>query len=269
MLQTLKSIAKSNPSFRRFAITARSVLRPTADDLLRRLVRTAPKYVDRPIFVKVGANDGVTGDPFGYSLLNNRQWKGVLVEPVPYCIDKLQRIYSDKTRFTIDQSAVGSTSGTGKFYYVSEAARNSLPDLPEWYDQLGSFDRQHIIKHLDGKLEPFIVTADVDVEPLSNILRRHQLSYVTLLHVDTEGYDLEVLKSLGIPSLCPSWIMIEHKHLSGVDRTEMISILDSGGYDISDTGSDFFAMHRKANHGLHRGGRVGRIFNLGLIAPAR
>ncbi|HQZ64179.1 MAG TPA: FkbM family methyltransferase [Planctomycetaceae bacterium] len=269
MLKTLKSIANSNPFFRQVAIAARSVLRPTTNDLLRRLVRAAAKHVDRPVFVKVGANDGVTGDPFGDSLLNNRQWKGVLVEPVPYCVDRLRRIYSDKTRFTIDQSAVGSTAGTAKFYYVAEAAKKSLPDLPEWYDQLGSFDRQHIIDHFGGKIESFIVTADVDVEPLSNIFQRYQLSCVTLLHIDTEGYDLKVLKSLGLPGLCPSWIMIEHRHLSGLDRTEMISILDSAGYDISDTGFDFFAMHRKTNCGLHRTGRVGRIFNRETIAPSR
>jgi FkbM family methyltransferase len=168
----------------------------------------------------------------------------------------------------IDQTAVGSTSGTTTFYYVSEAAKTFLPSLPDWYDQLGSFDRQHIIKHLDGKLEPFIVTAQVNVEPLSSILRRHHVSDVTLLHIDTEGHDLEVLKSLGLPDICPSWIMIEHRHLSDVDRTEMISVLDTAGYDVSDTGSDFFAMHRNANHGLHRSGRVGRMFNGALIARA-
>lgn len=38
-----------------------------------------------------------------------------------------------------------------------------MPGLPVWYDQLGSFDRQHIVKHLDGRLEPFIVTSNVNL----------------------------------------------------------------------------------------------------------
>ncbi len=269
MLKNLRQIAKAVPPIRWLAIAARSQLRPSTTDILQRMVRKASKYVDRPVFVKVGANDGVTGDPFGVSLLNNRQWRGVLVEPVPYCIDRLKRIYSDETRFTIVKSAVGSTSGTATFYYVSEAAKDSLPDLPKWYDQLGSFDRQHIVKHLNGTLEPFIVTASVKVEPLSDILRLHNLSYVTLLHIDTEGFDLEVLKSLGLPALCPSWIMIEHKHLSARDRSTMLSILHSAEYDVFDTGADFFAMYRKANNGLHRSGRVGRIFGRAGVAPAR
>ena len=269
-MRTLRQTATSIPVIRRLAFVARSLLRrPTTSDLLQRMVANASKSVDQPVFVKVGANDGVTGDPFGQSFLNNHEWKGVLVEPVPYCIDRLKKIYSDETRFTIDENAVGSISGTAKFYYVSEAARDSLPDLPAWYDQLGSFDRQHIIKHLDGKLEPFIVTIDVDVMPLNDILRLHDICHITLLHIDTEGFDLEVLKSLGLPRLRPSWIMIEHKHLSDRDRSEMLSILHSAEYDVFDAGGDFFAMYRKANNGLHRSGRVGRIFSRAGVAPAR
>lgn len=266
MLQSLRSIANSNPVLRRFALGVRSLVRPTTHDLLRMLVREAGLRVDHPVFVKVGANDGVTGDPFGDALLRSERWKGLLVEPVPYCVERLRRVYSDKTRFTIDQVAIGCTPGTTKFYYVSESAKRALPDLPDWYDQLGSFDRRHILKHLEGRLEPFIVTEDVEVVPLSDIIRRHQLSHVTLLHVDTEGYDLEVLKTLGLPALCPAWIMIENRHLSASDRSEMASLLHSSGYDVSDTGTDFFAMHRDAGHGLSRSGRVGRIFKRDFIS---
>ncbi len=272
VLTNLKQIAKSIPPIRWLAVALRSQLtqrRPPTTDILQQMVRNASNYVDQPVFVKVGANDGVTGDPFGESLLNNRKWKGVLVEPVPYCIDRLKKIYSDETRFTIVKSAVGSTSGAATFFYVSEAAKDSLPELPDWYDQLGSFDRHHILKHLNGSLEPFIVTASVKVEPLSDILRLHNLSHVTLLHIDTEGFDFEVLKSLGLPALCPSWIMIEHKHLDAEDRSAMLSILQSSEYDVFDTGADFFAMYRKANNGLHRSGRVGRIFGRTGLKPVR
>lgn len=269
MLQRLKAIAKSNPVIRRMAIGLRSLVRPTTDDLLRRLVRKAAAEMDQPVFVKVGANDGLTGDPFGDSLLKSRNWTGILIEPVPYCIKRLQAIYFDKSRFTIDQCAVGRKKGQTTFFYVSESAGDAIPDLPNWYDQLGSFDRQHILNHLDGKLEPYIIASNVNVEPLWSILYRHQLEGVTLLHIDTEGYDLEVLKSLGLPNITPSWIMIEHKHLSHEDRQEMIVLLASSGYDVCNTGSDFFAMNKRANHGLQRSGRIGRFFNGNFIAPAR
>lgn len=187
------------------------------------------------------------------------RWSGILIEPVPYCIDRLKRVYTDDKRFTIVQNAVGNTPGVANFYYVSEAAKEALPNLPEWYDQLGSFSREHIVRHLNGTLEPFIETAAIDVVPLIDILKSHHVSEITLLHIDTEGFDLEVLKSLGLPKLCPSWIMLEHSQLSAPDRREMLSILRSNDYDVIDLGSDFFGYHGKAKEGLRRSGRVGRL----------
>jgi FkbM family methyltransferase len=273
MLKNIKSIIKSNAALYRIAIalhkykvTLHRILHPTIEDQLRKLVRITAKYIDMPIFVKVGANDGITGDPFGDSLLKNSKWTGILIEPVPYCTDKLKKVYSDRQRFIIDQSAIGNISSIKKFYFVSESAKNSLPNLPDWYDQLGSFDRQHIINHLDGILEPFIIEIDVNINTLHNIIKKHQLSHVTLLHIDTEGYDLEVLKSLNFSDLCPSWIMIEHRHLSEIDREEMITLLSSNDYDICDLGGDFFAMYRKADTRLQRSGRVGRILRHALLS---
>lgn len=266
LLQTLKAIAKSNPIISRIAFGVRNAQRAKNEELLQQLVCEAAAEIEQPVFVKVGANDGVTGDPFGDSLLRNRTWKGILIEPVPYCIKRLRAIYHDDSRFMIDQCAVGREEGSTKFFYVSESAKDSIPDLPYWYDQIGSFDRQHILKHLDGKLEPFIVALDVNVEPLFSILKRHRLDDVTLLHIDTEGYDLEVLKSLGLPNVSPLWIMVEHMHLSEEERQEMSSLLASSGYDVCDTGTDFFAMNKQANRRLHWSMRVGSFFN-GLSRP--
>ena len=269
MLKTLKSLVKSNPKVHRFAIAARAVVRPSTNDLLRKIARAAASYVERPVFVKVGANDGLTDDPFGDVLLKTPQWVGLLVEPVPYCVDRLQAIYSDRHRFKIEQIAISSSPGAAKFYYVSEEARLSLPDLPDWFDQLGSFDRQHILRHWDGKIEPFVVEGDVKCDTLECVLRRHQLSQVTLLHIDTEGHDLVVLRSIDLEAVSPSWIMIEHRHLSEDDRADMISLLHESDYDITDTGHDFFAIHRKANHELGRSGRVGRLLTREFLTPAR
>lgn len=53
---------------------------------------------------------------------------------------------------------------------------------------------------------------------------------LTLLHIDTEGYDLKVLKSMDFAEVSAFWIMIEHGHLTVDDRTEMVSVLDSFNY---------------------------------------
>jgi len=267
MLQAFKSFLESHPAVHRLVLAVRSVILPTYSQLLQRLVRTAARNIDRPVFVKVGANDGITGDPFGDSLLINAPWQGLLIEPVPYCVERLASIYNNRQRFQIEQIAIGRTPGTARFYYVSQAAKTSLPDLPEWYDQLGSFDRQHIMKHFGGKIEPFILTMDIQVDSLANVLRKHGITEITLLHIDTEGYDLEVLHSLDLSEFHPECIMVEHRHLVPDDRSAMIAILKSNGYIVRDTGYDFFALHREANQCLHHSGRIGRIVNAESFTP--
>jgi FkbM family methyltransferase len=195
-----------------------------------------------PFFVKVGANDGITGDPCSDLLLAGK-WKGLLVEPVPYCLARLAENFSDRGRFTLSPAAIGARHGTASFFYVDARAKEAIPELPFYYDQLGSFDRGHILKHLGGTLEPFVLERAVEVTPLSNLLARHQVAEVHLLHVDVEGFDLEVLKTLDFTLHAPAIVYIEHKHLSPDGRSEMQDILRANGYTVNDCGDDFFALH--------------------------
>lgn len=141
--------------------------------------------------------------------------------------------------------AIDAHNGYKPFYYVSEIARVENPSLPIWCDQLGSFDRGHILKHLDGILEPYIIEVDVRCDTLSNILSIHHIQDISFLMVDAEGYDLEVVKSLDFDRWLPHLIYIEHKHLIPEDRNLLVDILRSNGYAISDLGGDFFA-HRSS-----------------------
>ena len=246
MSSILKSLVRANPRVHQRVVALRARLFPDENAWLRRYLGLLTRSVDEPVFVKIGAHDGVTGDPCGDFFLLNHAWTGLLVEPVPYCVAKLRAAYGDSSRFKIDPGAAGSTSCRATFYYVSQDAEASLPDLPSWYDQLGSFDPQHIIKHLEGRLEPFIVSREVDVTPLDAILDRHGVTTVHFLQIDAEGHDLEVLKGLDFDIHAPLVILIEHKHLSPDDRSEVETLLVRRGYEVHDIGADFFAVHRSS-----------------------
>jgi FkbM family methyltransferase len=198
--------------------------------------------VESPFFVKVGANDGLTGDPCS-DLLISGDWKGLLVEPVPYCLARLEANFADRERFALAPLAIGARDGEATFYYVDERARAALPELPPYFDQLGSFDRDHIVKHLGGALEPFIIERRVEVRRLSGLLEERAIRAVDLLHVDVEGFDLEVLKSLDFSKHRPTLVLIEHIHLSPAGRAEMMELLSRNGYAVRDCGADFFALH--------------------------
>lgn len=216
-----------------------------------------PKMVSEPFFVKIGASDGITDDPCSDILLANTNWRGLLIEPVPYCFDRLRVNFQDSRRFCLEQIAIGAATGEDTFYYVDAKAIQSIPSLPPWFDQLGSFDRNHIMKHLDGVLDPFIVECKVQVCPLSDVLMRNGIQDVHLLHVDAEGHDYEVLKTLDFAKHVPLSIFIEHKHLSEAQKTEMLHFLRKHGYSVRDCGEDYFAVHEEANKRLQGTARKG------------
>jgi FkbM family methyltransferase len=228
----------------------------------RRYCRKLTKIVSEPIFVKIGANDGITSDPCSDILLGDSNWKGVLIEPVPYCFDRLKEHFGDARRFHLERVAIGREAGQTDFYYVDAKAKNELPDLPEWFDQLGSFDRNHIVKHLDGVLEPFIVQTRVQVSPLSAVLERNRVKNVHLLHVDTEGYDFEIVKSIDFERHAPLSIYAEHKHLRSDEKSEMADFLCDRGYSVRDCGTDYFAVLRYADQLFRRNALVQRGLEL-------
>lgn len=196
-------------------------------------------------FVNVGANDGIVDTPAIRILMGNPNWKGLLIEPVPYCYERLKENFPDKNRFMLEQVAIGTAARKRSMYYVDPQAKNHLPDLPIWHDKLGSFDRNHIIKHLGAAIEPFIKELPVEVCTLSELLRRMQIQQVHLLHVDTEGNDWDVLRSLDFNEYRPILIYVEHLHLSPADKGAMRRFLENEGYSIVDCGMDYFACHRR------------------------
>jgi len=198
--------------------------------------------VDDAIIVQIGSNDGKTGDPI-YHLFNQREkWKAIFVEPVPYLFKRLKHNFKSDTRFTFENFAIND----GKeqiFYSVKQEAKEKFPDLPAWFDQLGSFNKNNILKHLNGKLEPFIEETRLQGITLTNLLSRNSVDFIDLLHIDTEGYDWKILCQLPLDRYKPTLILFEHKHLEKVEKKESIEFL-SNHYYIFDFISDFLAVKK-------------------------
>jgi FkbM family methyltransferase len=195
-----------------------------------------------PVFVKVGANDGITGDPFGSTFINDSRWRGLLIEPIPHLCERLRHNYPSTERFEIVQVAIGQRKGEKPFYFVSDDIKSSgLPEARYDYDQLGSFDRGHIERHFNGVLTPYIVAMNVKVEPLSAVLDCSGCQRIHILHIDTEGYDLQVLLTLDLEKYKPDLLLVEHKHLSLFRKLQMKSLLTDAGYVVSNLGSDYCA----------------------------
>src|SRR5438128_2009992 len=87
-------------------------------------------------FIQVGSNNGKTGDPI-YKYIKRGGWHGILIEPVPYLFEELKSNYKDVQGLFFENNAIGLAEGESTFYRLK---KNDSFDLPEWYDQLGSFN---------------------------------------------------------------------------------------------------------------------------------
>ncbi len=198
-------------------------------------------------FVQIGSNDGINGDPLRELIVGNEEWKGIFVEPVQYAFDRLRSNYTSESRFVFENVAIAEHIGEADFFYVSENAKRELPNLPYWYDQLGCFNRDHLVKHLNGNLEPFIIKQRVKCETLSSLLHRNRVAKVDLLHIDVEGFDYRVLKQIDFIRYRPEIILFEHEHLNPDDKRSARALLTRSGYTLQQVGSDTVAVHGSAS----------------------
>lgn len=197
----------------------------------------------RVFFVQVGSNDGVHGDPLHELIRLHSHWRGVFVEPVPYLFERLKSHYAIRPTLHFENVAISGQEGTRPFYYVAPEAKRALgEELPYWFEQLGSFDRSHIVKHLDGRLDPFILMATVPCRTLNAVIEKYAPSAVDLVHIDTEGYDYEVLQTFDIAKHRPLAVLMEHAHLSQADQLASLELFREYGYRICQKDGDTLAF---------------------------
>jgi len=154
---------------------------------------------------------------------------------------RLMLNYASSPAYIFENVAISEAKGTRLFHYVSDSIKTEMQNVPFWYDQLGSFDRNHIIKE-NREFEPFIVAEEVDCDTLQAVLKKHQLSRVDLIQIDTEGFDYEILKQVDLGPLGPQAILYEHKHLSRDDQKAAVRRVKMAGYSVKRSDADTLAI---------------------------
>jgi hypothetical protein len=72
------------------------------------------------------------------------------------------------------------------------------------------------------------------------------VNHIDLLHIDTEGYDYEIIKSIDFDKHQPSLILFEHAHLKKV--SEVHAYLSDMGYVCEQYELDTLAIHKDWNN---------------------
>jgi FkbM family methyltransferase len=216
-----------------------------------RLIRAFADAHPEAFFIEIGSNDGVQHDYLRPFILE-RAWRGVMVEPVPYVFERLRRNYGSLERVELENAAIADRDGTLPFFHLREADPAERDRLPGWYDGIGSFSREVVASHAAHipDIESRVVRAEVPALTFESLCRKHDVSRLDLLLVDTEGYDFEIVKSIDLAARHPRLLTYEHYHLDPADRARCAEYVREHGYETMEEGFDTWCLDPRAEDRL-------------------
>jgi FkbM family methyltransferase len=226
--------------------------RPRENAGPRLLAAFAEEY-PRASFAEIGANDGKQHD-FLRPLVLSHDWRGLIVEPVPYVFERLRANYAGQERLSLQNVAIAPESGERPFFHLAEVDDPQREGLPEWYDGIGSFSRDELLSHAPHipDIADRVVETRVPCVTLEELCARNGFDQLDLLLIDTEGYDWEIIRHLDLAKLGPRVIVYEHYHRSPDDRAACSEHLASVGYETIEEHFDTFGLAMGPDDALSR-----------------
>lgn len=194
-----------------------------------------------PIFMEVGACDGVSHDPI-YPLVEKHRMRGVLVEPQRELFEALKTNYAafDLSRFSFVNAAIAESDGALPLYRIDPGTHG-----PGWLRGIASFDKKVLFKHR-GYVSGLSAMVQVEmVRSLSfqSLYKQADIEHVDLLQIDAEGYDAEILRLFDVPTRKPAIVRFEHAHLDARAYRDCLNLLISQGYKIALGSGDALAYN--------------------------
>jgi len=144
-------------------------------------------------FVEVGANHPTELSQTWF--LEQRGWKGILVEPLPACCEKLRAVRKNSI---VCEAAAGAPEQVGE-------ANLNVAQSDVW-SHLGEANKDL----------PLAARIKVAVRTLDSILDELHAPPVDLLSIDTEGMEIEVLRGLNLQKRRPALVLLED-HMETLD----------------------------------------------------
>jgi FkbM family methyltransferase len=174
-------------------------------------------------FIEIGASDGVSLSNT-YLLEKEYEWKGICVEPIPDEFNKLiknrkslcsnRAIYSESNK-SLDFVIKNFTLCSGLINTMDENV--TIDNIV--YDRSVSHDKKEIIK--------------VNTITLNDLLdQANAPKFIEYLSLDTEGSELEILKSVDLNKYTFGLIDVEHNFVEP-RRTNIHNLLTKNNYKFN------------------------------------
>lgn len=229
--------------------------------IMRRFVKLFPKA----FFVQVGSNDGDQLDHLQRAILSS-QWHGIMIEPVPYVFARLEKNYGHlQSRITLRNLAIAPEAGSMPFWHLRQDDTSAA--LPRWYDALGSFRKDVVLKHerYIPDIRQRLTCSEVKTQTFSGLCEQECIEQVDLIQMDTEGFDFEIIKLIDLDLYRPRLVIYEHHHFDSATKAECEAHMRARGYVLLREAMDTWCLDanprdaRQARLLAYWHGRVGRL----------
>jgi FkbM family methyltransferase len=199
-----------------------------------------------PFFLQVGAADGVIAENLrGH--FESTDWSAAMMEPLPDMFAKLQQNWAHKPKFQLINAALAPYDG---FVDIRRIPPEDVRPGDPWEWGISaiegipsSFGGPSVTKETADFLTSRSRLDRVRTMSFETLKRIAGLSRIDYLQVDTEGYDLIVMKEIDLVRFRPFVICCEIFNLSTADRAELFGLLQRHGYEIVYWRFDLLAYH--------------------------
>lgn len=183
-----------------------------------------------PFFIEVGVCDFDTC----HKLIENG-WRGMMVEPVRYYFDRLPR----HANVILENVAVSDSNGETNIHFI-DPSKIADGEENQWLRGVSSVDGGGCFRYNPNV--PIFKDCLVDRVmkcTLNDLCEKHNVKVVDFLKIDTEGHDLNVLRSIDLDSIDVRVIKIEHKHTG---KEEIVQLLEAKNYIVYVESEDIYAI---------------------------
>jgi FkbM family methyltransferase len=176
--------------------------------------------IERPTYMDIGAHHPVFNNNTYF--LYERGSRGVLVEPNPGLHRVLEQV---RPRDALVRAGIGATAQAEADFYIIGGSEDA---------QLNTFSREQaetLVKRSNGRYTIERVMK-IPLLSINQLMRKHWNGPPNLLSVDTEGYDLAILRSLDFKALRPDVVCVETVEIGGRRLlTEIMQLMAKNGYE--------------------------------------
>jgi len=178
-------------------------------------------------FIQIGANIGASENDVIWNLMEEKKWKGVLVEPVPESFNRLVENYKSIEGCFFEQSAIADYDGEITIYSRSDYKNKS---------QQASINKNHWGNDKSNKVKCLKLESLVSKYGLLN-------KEFDLLQIDAEGADDLILLNCDFNKVKPKEIRFESVHLGRGRLKKVLDYLKIFGYEKT---KDIYLKYVKA-----------------------